>query len=63
MLKFEINKLVYLRDIGICPHPENSLEAHMWNYEDGKRLKLLALERYIIILDYLRKTNQLIINR
>lgn len=58
MLRFEESRLVFYKDIERCPHISTDHQFEKWNRDNDKRLKLIALERYLMIFDYLRKTNQ-----
>jgi len=58
MLRFEQSRLLFYRDLERCPHNMSSTHAIEWFRKDDQRLLLLALERYVMIFDYLWKTNQ-----
>jgi hypothetical protein len=58
MLKFEPARLIFYQDLERNPHNMFSEEANQWNKKDDRRLLLIALERYLMIFDYLHKTNQ-----
>lgn len=58
MLRFEPARLVFYGDLKRCPYVYHSKEAKVWHRRDDKRLLLITLERYIMIFDYLRKTDQ-----
>lgn len=58
MLRFEMGRLIFYKDIERCPYTFKQPEYDKWTEEDDKRLTLIALERYLMIVDYLRKTYQ-----
>ena len=58
MLRFEPARLLFIKDIERCPYIYNTQEAMNWYKLDTKRELLIALERYLMIFDYLNKTDQ-----
>jgi hypothetical protein len=58
MLRFEEGRLILYKDIERCPYTFRDPEFDEWVKRDERRLTLIALERYLMIFDYLRKTNQ-----
>lgn len=58
MLIFEPARLIFYKDIERCPYLYSTPEGQEWNRRDDERLKLIALERYLMIFDYLSKTYQ-----
>jgi len=58
MLRFEQGRLNHWGDIERCPYAFHDPEWSEWSRKDDKRLLLIALERYLIIFDYLQKTHQ-----
>lgn len=58
ILRFEYARLIFYRDLERCPFIPFSIEAIEWIRKDDKRLLLIALERWLMIFEYLRKTNQ-----
>ena len=51
MLVFERDRLILFNDIKRCPlHPAHP-DYHYWINTDNERLKLLALNRYLLILE------------
>ena len=58
MLKFEQGWLLFYSDIERCPYSIRDSMNLEWSRKDDKRLLLIALERYLVIYDYLRNTHQ-----
>lgn len=58
MLVFEQSRLIFYKDIERCPYSLRDSRNLEWSRKDDKRLLLIALERYLMIFDYLRKTYQ-----
>lgn len=53
--RFEPGYLLFYKDIERCPYVYWTNEAIEWSRKRDKEEMLIALERYLMILDYLRK--------
>lgn len=56
ILEFNPAKLILYGDIERNPYPMWTKENADWAREDDKRLMLIALERYVMILNYMKHT-------
>lgn len=51
MIKFEYTELIYFQDLESCPYVPKNLEYANWIKRDDERLKLIALDRYLTLLN------------
>ena len=54
MIRFELARLLFYRDIKRCPFAIGTHGCSEWNRVEDRRQLLIELERYLVILDYLR---------
>ena len=58
MIRFEMARLLFYKDLERCPYAMFTSEAAAWHRKKDHEDLLTALERYLFIFDYLQKTNQ-----